>query len=383
MRIPDEVSRVYRRHGPFATAYLDATRATERGADEVRARWQAQRRDLAHEGADEATLSTMDEAAGRHHELPGERGQVLVAAGGQLLLDETLPRRPIRPGARWAPLPHLMPYLAQQGPRIAHVVVVADRAGADVSAVTAAAAAAAAPPERETVEGSHAHPLHKTSTGEWSERHFQQYVENNWAANAREVAAAARRYVLRIGAKLIVLAGDSHARGLLRTDLPQVLPPDVEIAEVDEGGRGAGASEQALTEAVRGLVLQRDRRVREQALQRLGEAHGHGLAATGVDEVVDALRRAQVDTLVVVDHPSSTATAWVGPEPLQLAREAEELRSLGVSAPQRDRLDAAFVRALAGTSASVLTVPPDDVDARALPGGVAALLRYSDSASPG
>jgi hypothetical protein len=43
-----------------------------------------------------------------------------------------------------------------------------------------------------------------------------------------------------------------------------------------------------------------------------------------------------------------------------------------VAAPEPDRLDSAMVRALAGTSAALLTVPPDDLS---LPDGVAALLR--------
>jgi hypothetical protein len=375
MRIPDEVTRIYRRSGPFATAYLDATRASERGAEEVVLRWQALRRDLERAGADAQVLTALDGAVGSHRDIAGEHGQVLVATGGELLMDETLPRPPLRPEARWAPLPHVMPYLAQQGPRIAHVVVVADRAGADLSAVDAVAAATGAPPKRESVEGSH-DPLHKTFTGELSEGHFQQYVQNNWAANAREVSAAVRGYVARSGATLVVLAGDEHARALLRADLPPVLPSDVEIAEVREGGRGEGASERLLDEAVQGLLLQRGVRERARALERLAEARAHGLAAIGLDQVIDALRRAQVDTLIFVDGSTSSELVWVGPQRLLLARDEDDLRSLGVADPLRDRFDAAVIRALAGSSASLLTVSPDDVG---LPDGVAAVLRYSDA----
>src|SRR5438874_13742305 len=131
MRIPAEVARIYEHDGPFATAYLDATRATESGAEEVRLRWQALRAELAAAGAAEPTLAALDEAVAADR-TPGEHGRVLVGAGGDTVLSAALPRAPIRSQARWAPLPHLMPYLAQLGPRIAHVVVVADRAGADV-----------------------------------------------------------------------------------------------------------------------------------------------------------------------------------------------------------------------------------------------------------
>jgi hypothetical protein len=311
--------------------------------------------------------------------VPGEHGRVLVGADGEMLLAATLPRAPVRSQARWAPLPHLMPFLAQQGPRIAHVVVVADHSGADISAASAAMTAAALRAEPEHVEGSHAHPLHKTASADWSERHFHQYVENNWAANAKEVAGAVARLAAQVDAGLIVVAGEQQARGLLRDDLPGVLPSSVEVVDVSEGSRDSGPEHGDLLDAVHGVLLRRDLREREKTLERLREAQGHGLVVEGIDPVLGALQRAQVDTLVVVDEPTSRVHAWVGPEATQLARDAEDLQGLGVDTPQPDRLDAAMLRALAGTSGSLLTVPPDDVS---LPDGVAALLRYADASTP-
>jgi hypothetical protein len=148
---------------------------------------------------------------------------------------------------------------------------------------------------------------------------------------------------------------------------------------VAEGARPGGQLDPELLEAVHGVLLQRDLRERERTLDRLREGQGHGRAVQGLDPVIDALRRAQVDTLVLVDKPSARVHAWVGPEPTQLARDADELHDLGVDAPQPDRLDSAMVRALAGTSAALLTVPPEDVN---LPDGVAALLRYGDASTP-
>lgn len=99
----------------------------------------------------------------------------------------------------------------------------------------------------------------------------------------------------------------------------------------------------------------------------------------GLTAVLDALRRAQVDTLVLSDDPSSTAMAWVGPEPLQLGETEDELRAMGVADPQGDRLDAAIVRALAGSAAQIL-VTPDAHDY--LPDGLGAVLRYTDASTP-
>lgn len=364
MPLPCEVTRLYENPGPFATAYLDATRSTELGAEQVRLRWQALRSTLLHAGADEATVAALDEAA--EDRVPGEHGRVLVGSQGKALMAAPLPRPPIRPLARWAPLPHVMPYLAQQGPRVPYVVVLADRGGADISTSSGTTS---------TVEGSHDYPRHKTSTVDWSERHFQQRVENNWTANAREVAAVVAESASRAAAAVVVLAGDPRARGLLRTELPTFLDPDVEVVQLSEGSREPGASHHALDEAIEGVLLQVELRERTRVLDRLGAAGGHGLAVTGVGAVVDAVRRSQVETLVLADDPSSTLHAWIGPQPLQLGLDEEELSAMGVSTPQRDRLDAALVRALAGTDASLLTVPPDDV---ALPDGIAALLRYTD-----
>lgn len=369
MRIPVEVARVYEHAGPFATAYLDATRATERGAEEVWLRWQALRAELAAAGADEPTLAALDDAVAADR-TPGEHGRVLAGAGGETVLSAALPRAPIRSQARWAPLPHLLPYLTQLGPRIAHVVVVADRAGADVFAANAATAAAETPAG--SVDGSHDHSQHTMSTVDWSERHFRQRVENDWAGNAKGVAAVAAGLVARVDARLVVVAGDERARGLLRVDLSQLLAPGADVVDVAEGSRHSGLTDPDLLDAVHGVLLQRDLHEREQTLDQLREGQGHGSAVQGLVPVIDALRRAQVDTLVLVDEPSPQVHAWVGPEPTQLARGADELHDLGVAAPEPDRLDSAMVRALAGTSAALLTVPPDELS---LPDGVAALLR--------
>jgi hypothetical protein len=368
MPLPCEVTRLYEHPGPFATAYLDATRTTELGAEQVRLRWQTLRSTLLHAGADEATVAALDDSAGDR--VLGEQGRVLVGAGGETLLAASLPRPPLRPLARWAPLPHVMPYLAQQGLRIPHVVVLADLEGADISTSSGTTTA---------VKGSHGDPRRKTSTADWSQRHFRQWVANNWAADAREVAAAVADHAARIGATVVVLAGDPRAYGSLRSELPAFLDRDVEIVPLSEGGRDPGALHRELDDAIHGVLLQRALRESARVLDRLGAAREQGMVVTGAEAVVAAVRRSQVDTALLVEDPSSTLHAWIGPQPLQLGLVEDELSAMGVPAPQRDRLDAALIRALAGSDASLLTVPPDDAT---LPGGIAALLRYTDAATP-
>jgi len=74
---------------------------------------------------------------------------------------------------------------------------------------------------------------------------------------------------------------------------------------------------------------------------------------------------------------------WIGPEPTHLALDAEELRAMGVAEPQQVRADAAIVRALAGTGASLVLVDPGQVDPAELDGsGIGAVLRYADAGTP-
>jgi hypothetical protein len=274
----------------------------------------------------------------------------------------------------------VLPFLAQSRPRIAHVVVVADHRGADLLPVSADAAATGVPVVTLSVEGSSQYPLHRTGRDEWDERHFQNRVENAWEENAKDVSQEAARQVVALGAELVVVAGDPRARAMLKRDLPDVLGPGVHVEEVEAGGRADGASAAALDTAVRDVVLRRSWERRREVLEHLQQNVGRErFAAVGVPAVVEALRKAQVDVAVLSDDPTSTATAWIGPDALQLGLNREELESIGVTEPQQDRFDAALVRALAGSSAGLLITPNAH---QYVPDGIGALLRYDDESTP-
>ena len=370
MQLPHDIVAIARTTGPMATVYLDVTRSVEQAQQAIDLRWRGLRADLAAAGAPESTLAAIDSVIGRH-DVPAEHGghgQVVVAAGERVLFDHPLPHPPRRDEARWSPLPHLLPYLAALEPAIAHVLVVADRTGADLTAVRSLDAAEhVAAGTRTHVTGSEQHPIHKASVRDWSEQHFQQRVENSWAANARDVADAVAKQVADIHARAVVLQGDARALALLRTDLPHVLHPDVAVLAAEDGD-------------VAGALLRLSWRERRAVLEHLQQNIGRGqYAVAGAREVLQAARRAQVDTLVLSDDPSSTLSAWVGPEPLQVALQRADLLAMGVQEPQRDRYDAALLRALAGTGAAVVVTPNAHEYVHE---GVAALLRYTDAATP-
>ncbi|GAA0239360.1 Vms1/Ankzf1 family peptidyl-tRNA hydrolase [Cryptosporangium japonicum] len=335
------------RRGPFATVYLDASHNTPDAERRVDLSWRDARRDLASQGADEATLTALDKAVETAEPAVGPAGRVLVAAHGETLLDRSLPGPPLRIEARWSPLPHVMPLLAQYPDPLPYLVVVADRSGADVSAW-------AGPGEQlfaDSVVGPDQYPLHKVPGGGWSALRYQHAVEVAWEHNAVAVAQEVTRVADAVRARLVVVAGDVRARSLLMDSLP---PRVAEVAVSTESGSRADPS--GLD--VDSLVSARISSERSELLERLGAGYARDTAVQGLEAVVGALREGMVDTLVVVDDPSSDLTLAVGPDPLQLALREDVLAGYGVEA-RRDRADAAIVRALAASGGRLEVITYD------------------------
>jgi hypothetical protein len=367
----DALSELLATPGPYATAYLDATLSKELGPQEVAARWRALRATLAEHGADEATLDAMEAAAGRHTEVPKAHGQVLAGSGGVLRLDAVLPAPPRRETARWAPLPHLMPMVAQLGLVVPYVLAVVDRTGADVTVHGPRGT------ESQTVQGDDS-DVHKVKIGGWAQDRYQQRSENLWEANARQVAEVVESGVKRVAAQVVVVTGDVRARAALVGALGEHARGLV--VQLEHGTRHEGGDEEkmraAVDEVVARVAADQDQAVSDRFAEAQGRAAsgvGDVLAVAGLSDTVGALRAAAVETLLIVDDPSSTALAWIGPEPIHLALTAQELTELGVREPVQDRLDAALVRAAAGTDAAIVTLAPGQLE---VTHGLGATLRY-------
>jgi hypothetical protein len=120
-----------------------------------------------------------------------------------------------------------------------------------------------------------------------------------------------------------------------------------------------------------------DRRI-SAALDRFGMQEDVG---GGLDAVVSALQRNQVDTMLIVDDPSSTDQLWIGPDPTEIASDPGQLAAMSVDDPLRVRDDAALIRALVGTDAELTVLGPEE--APDLTDGIGAVLRYVDAGTPG
>jgi len=84
--------------GPWASVYLDASRADENADHEIDLRWRALRAALAEQGADEETIDAAEAALRSHPYQPGRYGLAIFARSGEVAAVETLPlhRRPMR-----------------------------------------------------------------------------------------------------------------------------------------------------------------------------------------------------------------------------------------------------------------------------------------------
>jgi hypothetical protein len=364
----DFLRPLYAGPGDYASVYLDASRTTEDAAEQVALRWRAVRERLADGGADTATLDALEVlVTGQTHSVPG---LVAFAREGKVAFTAALPRPPRREISRYARLPHVMPLLAQAPPWVPQLHVRADRSGGEIVAVRPYGSLTedshgAAP--REEVSGQ-GWPVHKTSVGGWSQARFQRSTEEAWAENAKELAEAVTAAAAEYHAELIVVAGDTRARTLLLEHLGTPLRGSVVIVD-----REVDASSDLIGEVAEEAARARTDGETRGRLEQFRSQLGTGQAAEGLAETLAALRDGQVSEVFIADDPSSTARAWVGPEPADVAATRQELADRGVAEAVPDRADAALVRAAAATGAELRFVPDGERPPRS---GVGALLRY-------
>jgi hypothetical protein len=365
---------LYERPGPYASVYADLTRTTEEVPKIPELRWRALREELAAQDVAPETRRAIEDAVERELDQRWSGGLAVFAAHGEMVLSERLPAAPRRPLAHAGPLPHVLPLLAQRGEQVPHLVAVVDRTGADVSGMTADGRRIGF-----DVRGEADYPLRKVSAGDLNQSRFQRAAEETWRSNAKQVGKEVEQATRRYAPEVVVIAGDVRARTAVMEELPTAVLE--RAAEAGETIRTEGASDAPLAAEVGRLVELKAAEHLMAAVERFeGERANRGRAAEGIGPVAAALRRAQVDTLLVADRPEGAdARLWIGPEPTQLATSPDELRDLGVAGPEPDRADAALIRALVATDGELLVTPPDGLPAKS---GLAALLRYVDDSTP-
>jgi hypothetical protein len=360
-----DLAEVLQAPGPFATVYLATEAEIDHAAHRSELRWRAVHDSLAEQGAPTEVLDAVAETVpGAHH-----HGQCLavVADRSGVLHVEHHPEVPRQDVGRWAPLSMLVPLLEWRQVSPPYVAVLADRTGADIIGFRRELPHVV----RET--GSHDNEAaEKVQAGGWSQRRYQQRAENVWERNAEEAAAEVAKLVERIGARLVVAAGDVRAVQLLRDSLPREL---ADILQVVDGNRAADGSSDELAEAAARLVADSVARDTVAVVEKLREEAGqHDRAAEGPARVIEALAQGRVEVLLVDDDGQDEGgrTAWFGPEPTMVGLSEADVKAFGADVATEARLPDVAVRAALLTGAGVRVVPGGAVGNE----GIAAILRW-------
>jgi Bacterial archaeo-eukaryotic release factor family 2 len=368
------LSPVFDATGPFATVCADVTHNTENAAAEVELRARAASEKLSEQGAPEVVVEAVRSRLLEAND-GGEAGRLkgralVVAADGNVVLDEVLVDAPLSELAEWSPQPNLLPLLRQLPGRVPHILVIADRVGADITYMGGAHQIV----EEKTVDGDD-FQIQRVKVGGWAHHRFQHNAENKWVHNADDVAAQITSMARRLSPRFVLVAGDVRARQIL-TDRAAGEWTDL-VVTMDEGGRAAGADREPVERRMKELVAEHEARECAEVLEQVQAAGAHGLAVTGVKAVVDALRKSQVETLVLADDQADDATLLVGNTPLELGVDQHDMDALGTHGTVVPA-DRALVAAAVASSAGIVVVPTAAMTGEP----VAAVLRYTDASTP-
>ncbi len=360
----EQLRELVRDSGPFVSVYVDASHDTEDAATQNELRWRALETDLWNRGADQATIEATRRAV-LDRPAVGSSGRAVIAAHGAALLTEDLPLPPATDLVRFSALPYLLPLLSSVEPPVPHVVVLADKIGAQLRALDVNGAEVAP----ENVRGSD-HPVHHVAGGALAHGSMENRAEETVRRNAKDIAEHAVRLVEQVNADVLVLAGTVSARTAIHAELPAHVRRLAVELDIDAAHTDIDADE--VTAAVARLLAQRQAERGESVLERFNVGRAHGTACEGLTRVTEELRAGAVDTVLVTDPALEGRTVWLGGEdPSQIATRPSELREAGEEALER-RADEAIPAAALATSADVVVL----TGAAAVPDGVAALLRY-------
>lgn len=354
-----QLTTLYEGTPPFATVYLSLEAGTPDAAERLATQWKDVARELQTTGIAAPVIDALGEAVGEH----GSGGtRLLVGDAGGLQCAQTYRAGRDEDLVRTGDLPHLLPLLAWAQSRLPYVLVLTDRAGADIVAFA---------------EGS-------TAAGAGSVYRFEHGVEQDWKTNAKAAAEQVAAAATQVSARVVFVGGDVHAVGLLREALPTGVAAEVrEVRGSRQPDGSTDETQQEVADAVSAVVLEELDGLLEQLETYRGRAEKTDaadrvaiLGADGVAATVEALQRAQVETLLLSDAlGGEEGTPLVfGAAGTALALTPHDLSDAGAEAVGSAPLADVLVRAAVLTGAQVRVVPATHPGCP--PDGVGALLRF-------
>lgn len=356
----DPLKPLYDADGPYVTVHLDVSRATADALQQLDARWTTTRHDLEHAGVDAGLIEEIGSRLYQSVHVPGEVRRTMVATAGTLVFDQLTPGHTVLPETvATGPLPDLAGWMSLAAHGTTYLLVLVDRVGADLKLF---AGHAPTPAKEVTVDGT-TENIQKVNQGGVAQQEYEARTGQQWRDNAHLVAEAVRSLCREAAPRVVLLAGDVRARTLVAGDLHGIHP---DVVQLESGGRAAGTSQEALDEEVQRILAAyeaHDERDVAQTLDR-GRATGEGVA-TGLDEVITAFTRAEVDRLVLDLQAMHERTVRPSNHPgLTLPGAASTASELPA--------DQVLIAAAAATGAEVVVMPSELTHG----GGVSATLRY-------
>ncbi len=327
--------------GPFVTIAIPTPSGLDDAQHRFDVRWKNARRELEGSRWTDDDIAELDSFVSA---LPHDAGAALVlfrAADGTTLaefLDEPVGELVVVEST----LPRLALVIEARQRVVPHLVVEADRAGADIHVFDGGRVL-----DTDQVDGDTEH-IHRGHPGGWSQRRFQQRAENTWERNADDVAAQIVEMADQYGSEIVFVAGDVRAQHLVRDSLPERLRERTVLID-------AGSPDGVSDEIVRLLNDHVARHVRD-LLDRVRQRMGTGTASTDVDDILACLAQGRVEHLLVHDDGTDDA---VTKEPHG-------------DIPAGTRLVDAAIAASLGSDADITVVP----NAAVLDGPIAALYRW-------
>ncbi|ARF58784.1 hypothetical protein [Streptomyces gilvosporeus] len=373
---------LFDRLGPWASVYIDTTRATEDALTQQKLRQRSVASQLIDAGADPYTCRAVAERLAQEPVSGAPPGRALFAAGAEVVLDLPLRVPPVGTEATWSLLPHIAPLPGLIGEEPTCLVAYIDHTGADLELRDAQRSRTVATAHGKEGRGRG----HRSVPGDRYEWHYRNKVENSRNETADIIAGELARQWPESGAQLLVLTGDPRERRAVHNRLPE--PLRAVTVEAENGSRSAGASRSVLDQQIARACAEYAQARLDEALGRFRAGRGRpgehgargvdshpGEAAEGVPAVVDAARSHQVGTLLLgQDAPDAGRDVWIGPGVDQVAVQRGEARALGVTKPERARADDALLRSAAAADAEVLLVPAGTPGPA---GGLGAVLRWN------
>lgn len=296
---------VYEHAGPFATVYMEGRSPGEDSRNQMRLRWKSLRERLASDGAAADVLDALeaaltDEQAGEEQ----TNGRVLVATeDGGLVFDEAWDAA-LGSGddAHYTVLPELGAYVREQARSVRMLVAISDAQGAVVRQEIVAEQHVPRDVDAETVAGSADEGVHKPRGGALKHNQIQRRAEHAAQHNAEDVVAHLRTVAASFRPRVLVLAGETQTRTVIRDALSGELA-DL-CVEADRGDTQDNAAEQALAEQLREIASSEATRSAQARAEQLYEGLAHGQAVQGDQQVAQAAEMGAVDTLLL-EHGSS------------------------------------------------------------------------------